>query len=220
MSLIVEYRESSPDIKLTDVARAVPELTLTIQRWHKSDDHLVNLFLLAEGDSESAGFDRLESALDDLEHVNSIEPIVTESAARLYHVTLVSKLDILPEDADVMGLVNDIRIEPEGLYITGYIADRAELVKTREFLEERGLDMQVERLYEAREERESAPLTAEQREALSVAYEMGYFAVPSRATQADVAAELGITTASLSERLKRGQERLIEHHLDERGAVD
>lgn len=215
MSLIVEFLESSPAIKLTDVAREFPELTLTVERWHKSDDSLVDLFLLAEG----ADLDQFQASVAALDHVTDIEPIVTETRGRLYHITLVSKLHILPEDANIMGLIRNIRIEPEGLHITAYIADRTELVKTREFLEERGIDMRVERLYEAREEQDASLLTDEQREALAVAHDMGYFAVPSRATQADVAAELDITTASLSERLNRAQQRLIEHHLQDRPTV-
>jgi len=76
--------------------------------------------------------------------------------------------------------------------------------------------MQVERLYEATDGGSDRVLTDEQLEALVVAHEMGYFTVPRETTQADVAAELDISPASLSERLKRGQERLVERHLDER----
>lgn len=46
--------------------------------------------------------------------------------------------------------------------------------------------------------------TTKQREALRRAFEAGYFEVPRRTTMADIAAELDISTAALSQRLRRG----------------
>jgi predicted DNA binding protein len=43
---------------------------------------------------------------------------------------------------------------------------------------------------------------------------MGYFEVPRRASMADVADALDIAPASLSERFRRGQARLVERHVD------
>ena len=53
-------------------------------------------------------------------------------------------------------------------------------------------------------------LTNDQYEVLAEAARMGYFEVPRAASQADVAAELGITASSLSERLRRAQAYLAE----------
>ena len=53
-------------------------------------------------------------------------------------------------------------------------------------------------------------LTDRQEEALRIAYERGYFEIPRRATLDDVAAELGITPSSASERLRRAQTELVE----------
>lgn len=215
MSLVVEYRESSPAIGITDVAAAVPDVSLTIERWRREDDDRLSLVLLAEG----AAFERLEAALADQSNVTEVTTIASEDQARLYRVTLVSTIDHLPEDVRVDGVIREIRVEPDGLYVTGYVTDRAQLVRIREFLAERGIDMQVERLYEATDDRSEGLLTDEQLAALATAYEMGYFSVPREATQADVAAELGISPASLSERLKRGQQRLIERHLADQGSI-
>ncbi|MFW5973893.1 MAG: helix-turn-helix domain-containing protein [Natrialbaceae archaeon] len=56
-------------------------------------------------------------------------------------------------------------------------------------------------------------LTDTQREALVLAYEMGYYDSPRAASLADIAAELGISQQSLSSRLRRGNRRLIERTL-------
>ena len=56
-------------------------------------------------------------------------------------------------------------------------------------------------------------LTDTQREALVLAYEMGYYDSPRAVSLEEVAAELGISQQSLSSRLKRGNRRLIERTL-------
>jgi predicted DNA binding protein len=52
-------------------------------------------------------------------------------------------------------------------------------------------------------------LTDGQRKALIMAYSNGYFDSPRDATQADLAAELGITRQAISSRLQRGMRRLV-----------
>jgi len=54
------------------------------------------------------------------------------------------------------------------------------------------------------------PVTPGQEEALRVALEMGYFAVPKAATAAAVATELGVSKSAFLERLRRGQRALLE----------
>ena len=56
-------------------------------------------------------------------------------------------------------------------------------------------------------------LSADQREALLAALRRGYFEVPRAATQEDLAAELGITSQSVSQRLRRGQRNLLRNTL-------
>ncbi|MDL5360981.1 helix-turn-helix domain-containing protein [Halalkalicoccus sp. NIPERK01] len=52
-------------------------------------------------------------------------------------------------------------------------------------------------------------LTPTQEAALETALDMGYFEIPRKATASEVAAELGIGTSALSERLRRGQGALF-----------
>lgn len=52
-------------------------------------------------------------------------------------------------------------------------------------------------------------LTERQIEVLETAYRMGYFEVPQRATSDEIAAELGISRSTLSERLRRSQDKLF-----------
>lgn len=58
-------------------------------------------------------------------------------------------------------------------------------------------------------------LTDAQREAIVLAYEHGYFETPREASLAAIASELGITHQSLSSRLQRGIQHLVEEMLAE-----
>ena len=57
-------------------------------------------------------------------------------------------------------------------------------------------------------------LTARQYEALMTAYEMGYFERPKRANASEVAAELDIAQATLTEHLVTAQRKLLEDILE------
>jgi len=56
-------------------------------------------------------------------------------------------------------------------------------------------------------------LTDDQRDALALAYERGYFTVPREASLDDLADELGLSPAAVAGRLKRGMKVLIEESL-------
>lgn len=80
------------------------------------------------------------------------------------------------------------------------------------YLREHHIDHRLERVRPLADV-ESSPnygLTPEQREALMVAYQSGYFQEPRRATLSDVADRLGISPSAASGRLRRGHAALLE----------
>jgi len=139
--------------------------------------------------------------------------ILSQRSHRLFRVEIVSKTDYLPEYSTITGFVTIIRIEPDGLYISGYIADRQQVEKLETFAHDRDIEFEVVRISDEAVQPSESALTDEQLAAVITAFEMGYFEVPKDATQEAVAEELGITTTSLSERLTRAQQRLVEQHL-------
>lgn len=56
-------------------------------------------------------------------------------------------------------------------------------------------------------------LTERQREAIQTAYEMGFYDVPREATTEDVATELDVNAATLSEHLQRAERNLLSQQL-------
>lgn len=76
----------------------------------------------------------------------------------------------------------------------------------------------LDRVAEAGDARPDADetVTIAQREALVTALERGYFDVPRDATQEDLADELGISSQSVSQRLRRGQRNLLANAVHSR----
>ncbi|PSQ60291.1 hypothetical protein BRD18_01385 [Halobacteriales archaeon SW_7_71_33] len=56
-------------------------------------------------------------------------------------------------------------------------------------------------------------LTERQRETLVAAYRGGYYDIPRRKTLVDLAAELGVSDQAVSERLRRGERKVIHERL-------
>lgn len=63
-------------------------------------------------------------------------------------------------------------------------------------------------------EEEPFDLTDEQHETIELAVAKGYFAVPRRATLSDLAGELGVSQQAVSERLRRGTDKVMRTVVD------
>jgi predicted DNA binding protein len=90
-----------------------------------------------------------------------------------------------------------------------------DFVSTSEICEEYGIDISIERADELR----GAPeygcfgLTERQYETVVSAYEHGYYDVPRKINQEELAEYFGISHQALSERLRRGHRNLIANTL-------
>ncbi|RQG96590.1 helix-turn-helix domain-containing protein [Natrarchaeobius chitinivorans] len=73
-----------------------------------------------------------------------------------------------------------------------------------------GIETTVERVGEYRGGRAVETLTDRQREALRIARDLGYFAVPREASVEDVAAELGCAPGTAAEHLRKAERRVVE----------
>ncbi|MBS7617513.1 helix-turn-helix domain-containing protein, partial [Candidatus Bathyarchaeota archaeon] len=57
-------------------------------------------------------------------------------------------------------------------------------------------------------------LTEKQEMALRIALEMGFFDYPKKSTISDISRKLGISSSTLSERMRRGIRRLLEYYFE------
>lgn len=227
MGLIAEFEVGCEALPLVDVARAVPAATLTVQMVPHSEGHTPFLVRVVEGPTAA-----VEDAFEDSPFVDEYAHLggegQAESETRRYQVIPavgfeaqlgdhVDDLDGLRALAAEDATIDRIEVTPEGWRYAGWLADREVFDAFREFWRSEGYPFRLHRL--TREDRRggddaSDGLTDRQRVAVRTAYELGYFEIPRRASLDDVAAELGITASSLSERLRRAQTELVESHVD------
>lgn len=211
MGLLVEIRVSGDAIALPDVAAVVPRITLEIEEWRRGEE-LVHWFLWAEGD----GLDRVSEAFAAIPHVTDVATVGDGETVRLYRVSMVPQIELPPDHLTQNGAMLEGEVRADGLHITAQVSSRRVVRGLWEFLRERGIHLETKRLSRATDGGESQ-LTDPQFEALSTAYEMGYFDESTRVTQSEIADELGISRPSFSERLRRAEQRLVEKQL---GHVD
>lgn len=90
-------------------------------------------------------------------------------------------------------------------------SEQDELSAFQTYCREHDVPIELTQLHElsAAESRSEYDLTDAQRHVLELAYANGYFDSPRAASQADLAAELGVSRQAVSSRLQRGTRRLV-----------
>jgi predicted DNA binding protein len=101
-----------------------------------------------------------------------------------------------------------------GWHLRVLFPDRDDVRETHDFCEAHNLTVTIRNIRhlddeDPRQESVRAGLTVDQHEALTTAYNRGYFEVPRAAELEDVADDIGVSHQALSERLRRGHETLI-----------
>lgn len=219
MGLLAEFEIACRALPLVGVASAVPSADLTLELQFNHGER--PMFLLTATDGQRAA---LEAALDDAVDVADYALVGQAGDTHRYKAgpalsleeqlgAAIDDLEGLKTLASADAIIERIEVTPEGWRQTGWFADRATFDAFRRFWQ-RHAGFHLHRL--ARDGDPEPPgdgLTDRQTEALRTAYEMGYFEVPRGASLDAVAAELGISASSLSERLRRAQTELIEEQV-------
>lgn len=119
------------------------------------------------------------------------------------------------------GSILHARASADGWRIEIRFGSRDRFREFRDRVRDRGLSFDLRGLSEpGSPRRASGEVTPDQRDALVLAVERGYYAVPRRATTRDLADELGKSHQAVSELLRRGVTNLVESSLAVDGRAD
>lgn len=212
MGFISEIHLSPPTPLLGSTIEANPDTTV---RWEYTTpaDESALLFLSAFGDD----FDRFEAALDRDPTVADARPIATFANRRVYSVRPADGHHLIPPECAELGMFvfNAVTLD-DGWAFKLQVPSREALVTLRERCVERDVGFRVERLQQSdyADEVATAGLTDQQRELLLTAFYAGYYDVPRRASQSDLADRLGVSTSAVSQQLRRAVEQLIATTID------
>jgi len=206
VSLTAEFSLSGGPLPLTDVARATAA-AVTVEEMRPNEVTPV-IMVRVEDD-----WDAFELAVERTPDYADPAAVTEGDDGRLYRVVLADDPGIdLETIALSKAVVEDVRVTDDAWRVRATFSDREELIAIRELCRANGLSFRLQRLATPGDA-SGRGLTDRQREALATAHEMGYFEVPRRASMADVADALDIAPASLSERFRRAQARLVERHV-------
>ena len=210
MALIAEFALRSERLPLTGVTATAPDVVVRVDDVLTPADSRPVLVFWIEGEA----LDAFDTALADDPSVASASVLGTTGRRRLYRVELTEqpppiytefvRLDTAPINATITA---------NGWRARTRFVDREALAAFAASCDTYDVDFRLEEVFEATPAADAYGLTPKQRETLLVAHEAGYFDVPRTTSLADLGAELGVSAPSVSERLRRAEDRLIRRTL-------
>lgn len=209
MTITAEVHLRSPLLPLVSVAEL--EKTDEIQCPHVLGlEQGLQLFVVEIDSAETLS----EEELLVLEEVIEATELGSARGKEVYKLTAALRESVAEafEDTPDAGLVDAIRITPEGWYEKKVFKDYPAFKTFQTSCEENDISVEIASItHDSSTSDESAPygLTKRQYEALSLAQSRGYYERPRQVTAKELADELGISQPSLSDLLGRAERQLI-----------
>ena len=212
--LIAEYRVDSP--LLTRALDCVPETTLCGEEAYFTASGEIRCQFWADSDR----WDDFEAGLEADPTITDPRLLAEVEGRRLYRVALTDcgkSVTMIPRWGELDVVLLEATATREGWEKRMRIPDRETLARYRSGLRERGLGFRLQSLYRETDAKNTveARLSDEQYAALATAYRAGYFDVPRRTSQSELAERLQISSQALSERLRRGTATLVRETIAE-----
>lgn len=185
-------------------------------------------YVWVTGDSEM--LDSLTEALTASEKTRSVDVLDKLAIDRSSEVQCLYRIEWIVGELDVIrGIVDANGAVLEGESTNGHwrlrlrFPDHQNVAAFYRYLTDNAItEFHIESIYELeqRSDRASKPWTPEQREALSVAADRGYFEVPRDGSLESVGEALGISQQAASERVRRGVRNVVYDALGRPNAYD
>ncbi|EJN60417.1 helix-turn-helix domain-containing protein [Halogranum rubrum] len=206
---IAEFRSETPILRRAiDVA---PSTRVTVVDDRMPPDGAMKLIFRAEGDD----LDAFERGLRHDPTIAAARKLDETASRRLFRVNYSEygiEQSITPIVTSEDAVLSDAVVTDDGVWLRLWFPDRDSLRRIREWSQDRGRSFAIEKVYNDELTDSETPygLTDPQLEAIQYCYRDGYFEVPRSTTCSAVADDLGISSQSLSERLRRGLTSVID----------
>ncbi|WP_336023446.1 helix-turn-helix domain-containing protein [Halobellus salinisoli] len=135
---------------------------------------------------------------------------------RRFRVLFRDGVQLIPQSSTEMGVrIISVRHEDGSWRVQMQLPAHSTLHRVQSHYHDRDISFHVKRLHVARETDAGSEtgLLPAQHEALLIAHKSGYFDVPRKTSQEELAARLGISKSGVSQRIRRSISRLIESTL-------
>lgn len=207
MSVILEFSVAAEEFLLGTVLSGPPKMQIELERIVPTGS-MVMPFVWVTGDDHAA----FEENVRDSPFVAELLTLDRVEDNVLYRITWKDAPSSLIEGiTESEATVLEARGDGRWLFRLRF-TDHDRLSQFHDFCVGNDITIHVERTYTFSEEtdrRRRFDLSQEQREALVLALRQGYFATPSEASLDELASELGISRQALSNRIRRGNEKVL-----------
>jgi hypothetical protein len=211
MSVIVEFSVADEEFALGRVLGDLPDMHVELERLVPTGGAVIPYLWVRGGD-----YERFERRVVESDAVDAFVALDRLDDWVLYRLEWGNPPDSLLEGIEASNGVILQAIGDEDWVFRLRFPDHEAVSTFYNFCTERGIGIHVDRSYTLTERTESGyqfDLSQEQREAVLLGLRMGYFETPSRASLADLAADLGISEQAVSNRVRRGTERVLRQSL-------
>lgn len=204
--IVAEIRLAHPDLILAPTIDAVSEVTVRpdVQGYTPESP----LYVTVSGDE----FERFESALSTDNTVFSPTLVDRSAGRRVYAVEPQRESIVLSTVFSTDAYLVEMRSGNAGWILRMRVPSRATLSALRDRMRDEDVTFEVRRILDvdsAADESEDT-LTGRQRDVLLTAFHAGYYEVPRECTQSELAEGLDVSTAAVSQRVRRATKRLLE----------
>ena len=211
MSIFGEFNVPADTFTFYETLQAEPDMVIEIERVVATDTLLTPYFWVSNVSPEA--FEAAAREDPTVEHLHRLDEY---DDVTLYRGDWTDRIETLVYAYTHIGAaILDAEGQNDEWILRMRFDDREKLDNFIEYLNDEGVSFSLRHLYEITYPRSGSQfgLSPKQTEALTTAWEMGYFKLPREATMEQVASELGIASQSLSDRLRRAQSTLVKETL-------
>ena len=212
MSVILEFTVEHDQFTLGRVLSGPPSMRIELERIVPTGDAVMP-FLWVTGDD----FEAFEEKVSTSPHVGDLVALDNVGNSVLYRITWRGDhSDIVRGITQVEGTVLEASSDDGGWEYRIRFNDHDRLSRFYNYCTEHDIAIHIVRTYTLTERTESVHqfgLSNEQREALVLGLRRGYFDTPSETSLSELADQLGITQQAVSNRIRRGTEKVLRETL-------
>ncbi|QFU83403.1 helix-turn-helix domain-containing protein [Natronorubrum aibiense] len=215
MSVVAEFTVDADQFQLGNTLSGVPGITFELERCVPTGDlALPFLWATTEEDLDEV-VETFETQLLDSQYVKKILALDKIKNGIFYRISWTDPTEdlldaIITSDATILQARSEQGTRWE---FSVRFVDHDKLALFQNTLADHEVRIHIDRIYTFAEEtdhRRQFDLSFEQREALVLAVQRGYFATPSKVSLDELADELGITKQAVSARIRRANEKVLE----------
>lgn len=211
VSVIVEFTVANQEFLLGQVLADAPDMRIELERIVPTGSDVIP-FLWVYGED----YDTFEQGVRTHERVAELIALDRLKDEVLYRIKWAEEPHSLLEGInDTGGVILEATIDGSWEFKLRFSTHDA-VSQFYNFCTDQGITIHLEQVYTLTERTDVAHnfgLSREEHEALLLALDSGYFATPSEANLADLAAELDISEQATSDRIRRGNEKVLREVL-------